>query len=560
MAYGLPTIVNAHPALSDLPSNSVLNLSESCDKGVLIGALEKLYGEPGYRAELGQRAQEYIRVKRSPALIARQFAEAVEEFADNHPVAITNRVVVNVAELAAEARAPDDESAMVACCIAENRRTTGVHQLLVDVTVLVSVGDARTGIQRVARAILAQLLASPPPGYRVEPVFRAYQRTYRYARRFVRDCLHLEGLNLEDAPVSVNPGDVFLGLDFDAGIGADDRATKWLLHHRQRGMKTFFIVHDLLPVLRPDCFEPQMQGIFEAWLSAICTIASGLVCVSRAVANELSAWLDTHLPPSARRLDIGFFHHGSDIEATWPNSGLTSEYQIVLNALRGREVLAMIGTIEPRKGHSQALSAMEHLWAAGENLSLVICGKQGWIVESIAERLRCHRELGHRLFWMDQATDEALLQLYSISSGMLMASEGEGFGLPLVEAARHAVPIIARDLPVFREVAGEHAFYFSGTHSTDLADALQHWLKLYRLGHHPKSSMMPRLTWQQSTQQLLQVVLEGRLYKRWQPPHTSSFEASDASTRVTADGRTCGSTAESPRPAARFAYVSESSN
>ena len=66
----------------------------------------------------------------------------------------------------------------------------------------------------------------------------------------------------------------------------------------------------------------------------------------------------------------------------------------------------MIGTVEPRKGHSQALSAMEHLWAAGENLNLVICGKQGWMADWIAQRLRSHRELGQRLFRMEQATDE----------------------------------------------------------------------------------------------------------------------------------------------------------
>jgi glycosyltransferase involved in cell wall biosynthesis len=178
----------------------------------------------------------------------------------------------------------------------------------------------------------------------------------------------------------------------------------------------------------------------------------------------------------------------------------------------------MVGTVEPRKGHHQALLAMEHLWAAGENLGLVICGRQGWMVDSIAKRLRSHRELGRRLFWMDQTTDEALMELYSIASGILMASEGEGFGLPLVEAACHGLPIITRDLAVFREVAGEHAFYFSSTDSTHLAGAIRSWLELYRRAEHPKSSMIPRLTWQQSAQQLLQVALAETAYKRWRPP------------------------------------------
>jgi len=156
------------------------------------------------------------------------------------------------------------------------------------------------------------------------------------------------------------------------------------------------------------------------------------------------------------------------------------------------------------------------------------------MVDSFSQRLRSHRELGHRLFWMEQATDETLLQLYSIASGLLMASEGEGFGLPLVEAVRHAVPIITRDLGVFREVAGEHAFYFSGADSTDLAGALRSWLELYRRGEHPKSSMMPWLTWQQSSQRLLQVVLEETVYRRWR--RAASLYV-DQAVHATSEGR-----------------------
>ena len=58
----------------------------------------------------------------------------------------------------------------------------------------------------------------------MEPVFRRHLETYRYARSFVGRYVGLDGFNLEDAPVAVNPGDVFLGLDWDAGIAVDDQA------------------------------------------------------------------------------------------------------------------------------------------------------------------------------------------------------------------------------------------------------------------------------------------------------------------------------------------------
>jgi glycosyltransferase involved in cell wall biosynthesis len=97
----------------------------------------------------------------------------------------------------------------------------------------------------------------------------------------------------------------------------------------------------------------------------------------------------------------------------------------------------------------------------------------------------------------------------------MAASECEGFGLPLIEGAQHKLPIIARDIPVFREVAGDHAFYFKGKEPTDLANAVKEWLKLYKSGQHPKSDGMPWLTWKQSTEKLLDIILLGQWYTGW---------------------------------------------
>jgi glycosyltransferase involved in cell wall biosynthesis len=515
MAYGLATVVSSHPALADLPKDSVLKLSPSTNLDELVAALEKLYRAPKYRAELGQRARHYVETLRSPVLIARQYADVVEEFAREHPVALTNRITINLVEQAVKAAPSDSELATLASCIAEHRGRDGLRQLLVDITVLVSLGDSKTGIHRTTRAILRELLENPPAGWRIEPVLRRHGETYRYARRFVEGYLGLRNLNLEDAPVAVNPRDVFLGLDWDPGISVDDQAANWLLHHRQRGLRTVFTIYDLLPIEHSEWFKPDMQPVFHGWLSRICRIAEGFACISRTVADELISWLDGYSPAATRAIDVGYFHLGSDIEASCASHGLSHEEQSLLNTLKGREVLLMVGTVEPRKGHGQALPAMEQLWLAGENATLVICGRQGWMVDSLAEKLRSHPELGRRLFWMEQATDEALLKLYSIASSILMASEGEGFGLPLVEAAHYGVPIITRDLAVFREVAGEHAYYFSGTDSTHLAAAIRNWLELYRRGEHPKSNVMPRLTWQQSTEQLLRIALGGPGYRRW---------------------------------------------
>ena len=49
------------------------------------------------------------------------------------------------------------------------------------------------------------------------------------------------------------------------------------------------------------------------------------------------------------------------------------------------------------------------------------------------------------------------VQRFPNSACLIAASFGEGFCLPLIEAAKHDLPMIARDIPVFREVAGQSA-------------------------------------------------------------------------------------------------------
>ena len=61
--------------------------------------------------------------------------------------------------------------------------------LFVDVSELAQ-RDANTGVQRVTRSILKQLLEKPPAGYVVEPVYGTPERPgYRYARKFAQDFL-----------------------------------------------------------------------------------------------------------------------------------------------------------------------------------------------------------------------------------------------------------------------------------------------------------------------------------------------------------------------------------
>jgi glycosyltransferase involved in cell wall biosynthesis len=255
--------------------------------------------------------------------------------------------------------------------------------------------------------------------------------------------------------------------------------------------------------------------VFNAWYKAIGELADGVIAISRTVSGEFKAWLCDERPPRVGPLQLGWFHLGADLMPARHADPVA--VAATLPSLGGRPTFLMVGTIEPRKGHAQALAAIEQLWARGRDINLVIIGKPGWRVEKLMERFRSHPEAGRRLFWMERANDDQLVAMYGEASALIAASEAEGFGLPLIEAAQYGLSIIARDIPVFREVAGGHAVYFGGRTPESMAEAVATWLDREPSGGNPESAGMPWLTWAQATDQLVGVALGGKWYDEWLP-------------------------------------------
>ncbi len=380
--------------------------------------------------------------------------------------------------------AADSDIAAVAQLVVAARGPERFSQWLVDVSEIAS-EDIGTGVQRVVRELLKAWLASPPEGVSIEPV-RIRQGRFHYARRYARFLLCQSDETLDEPAVEVRKGDRFIGLDW-----AVDRlveAQPQLEHWRRHGVTTHFLVYDLLPLDLPECFHPYARARFGTWWKLVKRLADQLLCDSRATADAVCRWTsDCEEGYQFRtRPVVAHFRLGVDDKPTG-NKGVLRDALVM--PLADRPTLLMVGTLEPRKGYLQALDACEELWDRGENFNLVIVGHRGWMMEPLHERLAGHRERDHRLFWVPDADDAELEAIYRSSSILLAASFGEGFGLPLIEAARHGLPVIARDIPVFREVAGEHACYFKDSGGTTLVAVLAKWL------HEPASIARTNTRW-----------------------------------------------------------------
>lgn len=372
-----------------------------------------------------------------------------------------------------------------------HRDKTELPTLLVDVSAIIR-HDAQTGIQRVVRAVWSELSRRSGTDFVARPIYATGRRGYCYAPT---DFLERRSRQPDSEPATMGPSDKFLGLDLSAHLLPKYR--EQLRAWRTNGATIHIVVYDLLPLCRPQWFNPAATSNFRSWFRLLRGEVDQAICISDQVARELSEQLGGVPLPK-----IGRLHMGGDIAASHPSKGISAKVQETLESIGARPAILMVGTVEPRKGYEVALAAFEHLWrtdSAGAP-DLLIVGKSGWKTSALQRQLLSHPELGKRLHWLDHVSDEGLCRFYDAACGVLVTSRGEGFGLPLIEAAAHRRYVLARDLPVFREQRLQNVLFFDDERPAPLGDRLISFLALCAEGR-PRPTRLP--SWSESVDRLL---------------------------------------------------------
>lgn len=498
-ASSLPEVIGWDEALFD--PYSPIDMAAKMSQALLDG---------GFRDKLKAHASEQVK-KFSWDASAVKAITALEglykQNASKAPISYpTSTLLESIAQIKSTPSATEKDLAHTANAIAFNTSLEAPKKLLIDVTELVRL-DAKSGIQRVVRSILLALHQKTPAGYELCPIYFDGFR-YLHAKSFMA-MLTQQPKKVQrasfDEVAEFNQDDIYLGLDLNPGLTVKLEATyqQW----QALGLQVYFVVYDILLVNRPDWAPEEAAVGLKNWLKAVSQVSTGLLCISESVADEVRLWLQHNPPARHQPPQVASFHLGADVENSAPSRGLPANAAQTLKTIQSKTSFLTVGTLEPRKGHLQTLAAFELLWQQQIDVNLVIVGKKGWMVDALAERINTHAEFGKRLFWLDGISDEYLQSIYKASACLVSASEGEGFGLPLIEAAKQGIPILARDLAVFREVAGNHAFYFTGLSVEDLAFAVKDWLSLHlslnQSTQVPDSKLIPILTWAESAQQLV---------------------------------------------------------
>jgi glycosyltransferase involved in cell wall biosynthesis len=236
---------------------------------------------------------------------------------------------------------------------------------------------------------------------------------------------------------------------------------------RARRLRPVYMLHDLIPITHPEYCVPGVAATHARRVATMLRTAACVVANSAATLESLRAYAartGQAVPPALacpiapRRLPPG--------DAAPP---LSSPYFVVL------------GTIEPRKNHLLPLHIWRELATRAAPPRLVVIGQRGWECENVVDMLeRC---AAIRPFVVERGDcDDAEMATYvRHARALLLPSFVEGYGLPLAEALSLGAPVIASDLAVFREVAGDIPDYLSPL------DAVA-WMRLIAAYAEPESA------------------------------------------------------------------------
>ena len=211
---------------------------------------------------------------------------------------------------------------------------------------------------------------------------------------------------------------------------------------RNADVRPIYFVHDLIPITHPRFARADEDARHRERMLTVLTTAAGVIANSQVTLDELAGFAATEdlpMPPAVVAwlgtdpLPIG--------SADDPPA---------------RPTFVTVGTIEARKNHLLLLDVWSRLAESlgDQTPRLLIIGQRGWEADEVFERLDKDETLHGHVVELSRCSDDELARHISSARALLFPSFVEGYGLPLIEALDAGVPVIASDLPVFRELCG----------------------------------------------------------------------------------------------------------
>ena len=227
------------------------------------------------------------------------------------------------------------------------------------------------------------------------------------------------------------------------------------------GCKTVVTMHDAIFLRYPELYSATYRRSFVRRNTSACQRADLIVAISEQTKRDYIEFFGVE----ERRIRV--VYQGCN-ELYWREVSEADKQRVRDLFGLPREYALCVGALEERKNQVRIIEAIA---GSGNNIPLVLVGRGN---EEYKHRLKeCAKHYGVPLQFIEKAGQEDLPAIYTMATLFVYPSLFEGFGIPILEAARCQVPIITSSGTCFEEIAGEGALYVPPTDSEAIGDAIR---------------------------------------------------------------------------------------
>lgn len=233
-------------------------------------------------------------------------------------------------------------------------------------------------------------------------------------------------------------------------------------------------VHDLSPFLYPQETNPNIISVHTARMKWVVKECDKIICVSQSTASGMAKLF----PETSSRFVV--------IPEAPPSRFLLNPEPCALSPY-----IVAIGARQPRKNIARLISAFlkyrpsEKLIILGEHNSSFM--------------------LHNSVTFTGYISDQELVNYLAGASCFVYPSLYEGFGLPILGAFHHKVPIACSDIAVFHETAGPAAAYFDPLNEESIASAISSAIKNKEKLTNLGTTQLSKFSWSKTASETMKV-------------------------------------------------------
>ena len=230
---------------------------------------------------------------------------------------------------------------------------------------------------------------------------------------------------------------------------------------RRSGIKSVVTIHDLIFLRHPEFYNPIDVQIYKWKFRQTLKEADHIIAISECTKRDI-------------------LEYGGNLVS---EDNITLIYQscaqrftpsaITHSPSPATRYVLSVGSIEPRKNTMLALKALHNL---SDDISLVLVGRHTAYTDKLTQYARANG-LEHRLRILHGVPDADLPALYAGAEAFVYPSVYEGFGIPIIEAIRCGLPVVACTGSCLEEAGGPDSLYVAPDDAEGMADAIRRSLK-----------------------------------------------------------------------------------